>query len=80
RQLRRRWEGEWLDLTGLGTLPANRSWGKEDRKTRARTSMGHGARESPKESENSWLSKEEDKERDVKEERVQRKQSIMGAL
>lgn len=66
RQLLGRWEGEWLNLTGLGFLPASRSQGEEDRKTRAWTSMGHSATESPKESENSWLSKEGDKERDVK--------------
>lgn len=66
RLLLGRWESEWLNLTGLGALPASRSWGEEDRKTRAWTSMGHSATESPKESENSWLSKEGDKERDVR--------------
>lgn len=69
RQLPGRWESEWLNLTGLGSLPASRSWGEEDRKTKAWTSMGHSATESPKESENSWLSKEGDKERDVKGEK-----------
>lgn len=66
RQLLVRWEGEWLNLTGLGSLPASRSLGEENRKTRAWSSMGHSATESPKESENVWLSKEGDKERDVK--------------
>lgn len=66
RQLPGRWKSEWLNLTGLGALPASRSWGEEDRKTRAWTSLGHSATESPKESENSWLSKEEDKGRYVK--------------
>lgn len=66
RQLQGRWEGEWLNLTGLGFLPASGSQGEEDRKTRAWTSMGQSATESPKESKNSWLIKEGEKERDVK--------------
>lgn len=41
RQLPKRREGEWLNLTGLGALPASRSRGEEDKKTRAWTSMGH---------------------------------------
>jgi hypothetical protein len=52
------WEGEGLDFTALGNLPATKSRGEEDRKTRAGTSIGHSATKSPQESENSWLSKE----------------------
>lgn len=47
-------------------MPASRPRGEEDRKTRAWASMGHSATKSLKESENSGLSEEGAKERDVK--------------